>query len=255
MEAERFDRLVGAVSTMVSRRRGVAALLAGLLAAALPALDLDAKRRHPTHDQGKSGGHKHSQTSDRSRHVAPSPGDGRLTGQIANGTSVTQGKYPFAVSIRASRSDGSGSLCTGSLISPSHVLTAAHCTVDSRAGAFFPLSAFTVVVGQVNRLDTTCADCRKRVTAVAVDPSWAPNQFVVPHDIAVLKLDTPVSTSIGQPITFLASGDGSREAVGQAAIAAGWGGPSNSASNRPKIVAAAFVDNCWLTMARTRAVR
>src|SRR4051812_15083352 len=73
MEAERFDRLIGAVSTRVSRRRGVAALLGGLVAA-LPALDLDAKRRGHTHDQGKTGRHKRKQQSDRSHRVAPSPG-------------------------------------------------------------------------------------------------------------------------------------------------------------------------------------
>lgn len=44
MQAERFDRVVHALSLMISRRQGVAALLGGL-ASALPALDMEAKRR------------------------------------------------------------------------------------------------------------------------------------------------------------------------------------------------------------------
>src|SRR4051794_1462821 len=145
MEAERFDRLVGAVSTRVSRRRSVAALLAGLLVAALPSRDLVAKRlRHP-HDQGK--------TPARPRPAAPPPaGQDRLTGQIAGGTPVPPGTYPFAAFIRVALDDGDGFFCSGSLISPSHVLTAAHCTFDDVARASVPVSAFTVVVGQVNRL-------------------------------------------------------------------------------------------------------
>src|SRR5262245_49133681 len=133
MDPERFDRQVQSLSITASRRRGVVALLGGLLAASLLGLDLEAKQ------------HRHAHKKRKTAH-----GDGRLTGQIAGGTPVPQGKYPFAASIRASVSGGS-ILCTGSLISPSHVLTAAHCTYDRTAGAFLLPSAYSVVVGQVDR--------------------------------------------------------------------------------------------------------
>jgi hypothetical protein len=54
MEAERFDQAVRALALAASRRRSVLAVLGGLLVAALPGLESDAKRRgehahHPAH--------------------------------------------------------------------------------------------------------------------------------------------------------------------------------------------------------------
>ncbi|HEU0116024.1 MAG TPA: serine protease, partial [Thermomicrobiales bacterium] len=199
MDGDRFDTCLRAVSRGGSRRqalRGLALALAGFASGSAAAKD----RRHdrpPLVDVGK--GHK------------------GLTGQVAGGTPVPPGKYPFAVSLHM-RGVEWGFLCSGSLIGPSHVLTAAHCTVDPLTRVPFPPSAYTVVVGQVDRTTTHCAACQKRVTAVA-----AAAGMDHPHDVAVLTLDAPVDARIAQPIALVGSDARSLDGAGQSAIVAGWG--------------------------------
>lgn len=50
------------------------------------------------------------------------------TGRIINGTESSEGKYPFMVSLR---SLGNWHFCGASILSPVHILTAAHCVSDS----------------------------------------------------------------------------------------------------------------------------
>src|SRR5690242_3004626 len=200
METDRFDQLATRFGQPQTRRTtlrllGLALLGGGLALAteegqakpAAPKQGRPAQRHHPAGD----GGRAHSRR-----------GHKGVSGQIAGGTPVPPGKYSFAASIRVDFGDGTGILCSGSLIDPSHVLTAAHCTADVPSGASFAPSAYRVVVGQVDRTAQSCAGCHKQVTAVAVDPAWtgAGLETIRPHDVAVLTLDSPVDASIAQPI-------------------------------------------------------
>jgi hypothetical protein len=87
MEADRFDALTKALVATASRRRGVAALLGGLVAAAIPGLASDAKRRghrhatkeHPqAHDERKHKGGKK-----RRKKKAPPPAPPTGTGPVS----------------------------------------------------------------------------------------------------------------------------------------------------------------------------
>jgi hypothetical protein len=121
-------------------------------------------------------------------------------------------------------------------------LTAAHCTVNPATGAPVPPSAYSVVVGQVDRTAQSCAGCRKQVTAVAVDPAWtgAGLKTIRPHDVAVLTLDSPVDASLAQPIALVGSGDGSLDGPGQSAIAAGWGRTTTNGTSSSLLMEATF---------------
>lgn len=50
-----------------------------------------------------------------------------VTGRIVGGQEANPHQFPFQVAVLSPFEEGSVGLCGGSIISPSHVLTAAHC--------------------------------------------------------------------------------------------------------------------------------
>ena len=113
------------------------------------------------------------------------------------------------------------STCTGTLISPTKILTAAHClTID------FTTPTTQVIAGR-NDLDEThagtvyaCRTCgRTRVTTSArsTTATLVPN-----NDIAVLTLKTPIDPAYA-PYQMVASDDTASYAEGTDAVIAGYG--------------------------------
>lgn len=54
----------------------------------------------------------------------------RIT-RIANGQQLDQDNYPYVVGLKIEHSDGQIKFCTGTLLSPLFVLTAAHCIINT----------------------------------------------------------------------------------------------------------------------------
>ena len=138
---------------------------------------------------------------------------------IVGGVETTPNSRPYQVALLMNGRQG----CGGTLISPSWVLTAAHC-LDSAS-----TSSLTVQVGahSMSRRDGQ----NVRVSQIIKHENWQGAQGIRSGwDIAVLKLATPVSSSIKPaklPSVRLAD---QISAVGKAVTVSGWGLTRNQGS-------------------------
>lgn len=133
---------------------------------------------------------------------------------IAKGVAAVEGQFPFAVQLRLdgiTRSDGTtyDSACSGTLISPTWIMTAGHCFHDGDRNRVSgePRYGVTARLGTPNTTDPAAGETRT--------VTWVEQSDV--NDIAVARLDTPVDGIA--PVAL----NTQRPARGEVLSFAGWG--------------------------------
>ncbi len=137
---------------------------------------------------------------------------------IVGGTDASRGEYPYVADIVIDGNFG----CTGTLVTPTTVISAAHCA------SLVPGGIANVPIGQPGQLievrvgayETDGTDGQQRTaSAVAVNPGWA-GLGSVSHDVSVITLDAPVAL---QTVKIANASERSLWAPGTLATIAGFG--------------------------------
>ncbi|CAH0625495.1 unnamed protein product [Chrysodeixis includens] len=131
------------------------------------------------------------------------------------GGSITDVRYvPYQAGLVIEIMPSFTSVCGGSLISATRVLTAAHCKNDG----WITASHFTVVLGS----NTLFRDGLRIVTDdIVTHPRWDPR--TIANDIAVIRISPITFTDVIQPIHLPSVRDISNDFVGYDARASGFG--------------------------------
>jgi trypsin len=140
-------------------------------------------------------------------------GSGGARASIINGDPASISAFPSLAFVAAQNSFS----CTGTVIAPSVVLTAAHCVEDLNAGGFTAAGKYIVVTGRSNPRDTSSGNAL-RVSATHVFPRFDPGTG---HgDAALLVLATPTPAPA---IPLAGAADSALYAGGAGVLLAGWG--------------------------------
>ncbi|XP_026500245.2 proclotting enzyme-like isoform X1 [Vanessa tameamea] len=144
-------------------------------------------------------------------------------GRIVGGTEAKPGAWPWMAAIYLHGNKRREFWCGGTLVGPKHVLTAAHCTRDSKQRPF-PARQFSVRLGDVDlsRDDEPSRPVTLRVTAVRAHEQFSRVGYY--NDIAVLVLGENVQKSKYVIPICLPRGDLAREQFARSvATVVGWG--------------------------------
>jgi trypsin len=147
---------------------------------------------------------------------AAAAGGGGARASIINGRTATIAEFPSLAYIQAQEGK-TGFACTGTVVAPRVILTAAHCVEDLERGRFTPAGNFAVATGTTSP-GQALRENVFRVVDTHVFPGFDPGNLR--GDAGILVLDRPTAAP---PIPLAGAADAAFYAGGATAQLAGWG--------------------------------
>ncbi|XP_060536810.1 clotting factor B-like isoform X2 [Cylas formicarius] len=168
--------------------------------------------------------------------------------RVVGGEESLPGRWPWMAAIFLHGSRRIEFWCGGTIISATHILTAAHCTRDSRQRPF-SARQFTVRLGDIDlkRDDEPSAPVTFKVTDVRAHKQFSRVGFY--NDIAILKLDRPArKTKYVIPICLPPPELKQEDFAGRRTTVVGWGttfyGGKESTTQRQAVLPIWRNDDC-----------
>ncbi|HEX3318553.1 MAG TPA: serine protease [Solirubrobacteraceae bacterium] len=136
-------------------------------------------------------------------------------GRIVGGTTAATDTAPWtAYLVATDRSGPQGQFCGATVASPTAVITAAHCVVNTGIPSFQVVTGSDALSAGGQRLD---------VTGVSVDPGYRPGR--TGHDAAVVQLASPTASPA---VTVATPDEAGLAAPGTRLLLTGWGLVANN---------------------------
>ncbi len=152
----------------------------------------------------------------------------RAHASIVGGKTASILAFPSLAFIAAEDGNEQGFACTGTVIAPRLILTAAHCVEDLDRGGYTPTRDYIVATGLTNPHQAQAKDL-SLVTSTHVFPAFNPGTVV--GDAAVLVLATPTAAPA---IPLASAADGALYEGGATVLLAGWGLTHANAAQEPR---------------------
>jgi hypothetical protein len=141
---------------------------------------------------------------------------------ISYGQNTTQGQWPWHAALFHAQGPQLMYTCGATLISETHILTAAHCVAKPQTSRAIDTKRLTVYLGKYSLKKFGPGTQDREVSDIFIHPQY--NYSVYFNDIAVLKLKNPVDiTNYVRPCCLWEDGEEIERILGNLGTVVGWG--------------------------------